>query len=41
MFPSDRVAQLYPHAPDSVFDAFYESKGYGVGILTSVDTENC
>jgi hypothetical protein len=40
MFPSDRVAPLYPQAPDSLFDAFYESQGYGGGILTSLDTGN-
>jgi hypothetical protein len=28
MFPSDRVAQLYPQAPGSRFFAFYDSQGY-------------
>jgi hypothetical protein len=33
MSPSDRVAQLYPQAPDSLFIAFYDWQGYGGGIL--------
>jgi hypothetical protein len=33
MSPSDRVAQLYPQAPVSLFVAFYDSQGYGGGIL--------
>jgi hypothetical protein len=32
--PSDRVAQLYPQALDSLFVAFYDSQGYGGGFLT-------
>jgi hypothetical protein len=34
MSPSDRVAQLYPQVPGSLFVAFYDSQGYGGGILT-------
>jgi hypothetical protein len=34
MSPSDRVAQLYPQAPGSLFVAFYDSQVYGGGILT-------
>jgi hypothetical protein len=34
--PSDRVAQLYPEAPGYLFIAFYDSQGYGRGILTSL-----
>jgi hypothetical protein len=29
-------AQLYPQAPGSLFIAFYNSQGYGGGILTSL-----
>jgi hypothetical protein len=32
--PSDGVAQLYPQALGSLFVAFYDSQGYGGGILT-------
>jgi hypothetical protein len=32
--PRNRVAQLYPQAPGSLFVAFYDSQGYGGGILT-------
>jgi hypothetical protein len=32
--PSDKVAQLYPQAPGSLFVAFYVSRGHGGGILT-------
>jgi hypothetical protein len=32
MSPSDRMAQLYPQAPGSLFVAFYDSQGEG-GIL--------
>jgi hypothetical protein len=32
MFPSDRVAQLYPQTQGSLFVAFYDSLGYGGGI---------
>jgi hypothetical protein len=38
--PSDRVAQLYPQAPGSLFVAFYGSRGYGGGILTRLRTGN-
>jgi hypothetical protein len=34
MSPSERVAQLYPQAPGSLSIAFYDSQGYGGGILT-------
>jgi hypothetical protein len=34
MSPSDRVAQLYPYPPGSLFIDFYGSQGYGGGILT-------
>jgi hypothetical protein len=34
MTPSDRAAQLYPQAQSSLFFAFYDSQGYGGGILT-------
>jgi hypothetical protein len=34
MPPSDRVAQLYLQAPVSLFVAFYNSQGYGGGILS-------
>jgi hypothetical protein len=33
MSPSDRVAQLYPQALGSLFVAFYDTQGYGGGIL--------
>jgi hypothetical protein len=34
MFLSDRVAQLYPQASDSLFVASYVSQGCGGGIVT-------
>jgi hypothetical protein len=34
MSPSDRVTQLYPQAPGSLFVAFYDSQGYSGGINT-------
>jgi hypothetical protein len=34
----DRVAQLYPQAPGSLFVAFYDSQGYGGVILTRLHT---
>jgi hypothetical protein len=34
MFPSDRMAQFYPQAPGPLFVAFYDSQGYGGGILS-------
>jgi hypothetical protein len=34
MSPSDRVAQLYPRAPGSIFVTFNNSLAYGEGILT-------
>jgi hypothetical protein len=36
--PSDRVTQLYPQAPGSLFVAFCKSQGYGGGILTRLHT---
>jgi hypothetical protein len=36
---SDRVGQLYPQAEGSLFVVFYDSEGYGLGILTSLHTE--
>jgi hypothetical protein len=39
MYPSDRMAQLYLQAPGSLFVAFYDSQGYGGGILTSFHAE--
>jgi hypothetical protein len=38
MSPSDRVAQLYPRPSGSIFIAFYESQGYGGGILNRLYT---
>jgi hypothetical protein len=38
MFLSDRVTQLYPQAPGSLFFAFYDSQGDGGGILTLLHT---
>jgi hypothetical protein len=38
MSPSDRVAQLYPQAPGYLFVAFYDSQGYGGGILIRLHT---
>jgi hypothetical protein len=32
------MAQLYPQAPGSIFVAFYDSQGYGGGILTCLHT---
>jgi hypothetical protein len=40
MSPSDRVAQLFPQAPGSLFIAFYDSQDYGGGILTRLHTRN-
>jgi hypothetical protein len=39
--PSDRAAHLlvYSQAPGSLFVAFYDSKGYGGGIVTHLHTE--
>jgi hypothetical protein len=34
IFPSDRVGQLYPQAPGSLFVAFYVSLGYAGSVLT-------
>jgi hypothetical protein len=36
--PRNRVAQLYLHAPGSLFVAFYYSQGDGGGILTRLHT---
>jgi hypothetical protein len=38
--PSDRMAQLYPHALGSLFVAFYDLQGYGGGILTYLHMVN-
>jgi hypothetical protein len=38
MSPSDRVAQLYQQALSSLFVAFYDSQGYGGGILARLHT---
>jgi hypothetical protein len=38
MFPNKKVAQLYPQAPGSLLVAFYDSQGYGGGILTRLHT---
>jgi hypothetical protein len=40
MSPSDTVAQLYPQALGSLFVTSYHSQGYGVGILTHLNTGN-
>jgi hypothetical protein len=32
------VTQLHPQAPDSIFVAFYNSQGYGGGIITHLHT---
>jgi hypothetical protein len=34
MYPSDKVAQLYSQVPGSLLIPFYESQGYGGGVLT-------
>jgi hypothetical protein len=36
---SDRVAQWYSQALDSLFIAFYDSQGYSGGILTCLHME--
>jgi hypothetical protein len=36
--PRNRMPQLYPQAPGSVFVASYDSQNYGGGILTSLHT---
>jgi hypothetical protein len=38
IFSRDSVAQLYPQAPCSLFIAFYDSQGYGGGILTQLNS---
>jgi hypothetical protein len=38
MYPNDRVAHLYPQAPDSLFVAFKVSQGYGGRIQTRLHT---
>jgi hypothetical protein len=38
MSPSDMVTQLYPQEPGSLLVAFYDSQGYGGGILTRLHT---
>jgi hypothetical protein len=35
---TDRVAQLYPQTPGFIVVAFYDSQGYGGGILTRLHT---
>jgi hypothetical protein len=40
MSPTDRVAQLYPHATGSLFIAFYERQGYSGGIHTWLQAGN-
>jgi hypothetical protein len=37
-YPSDRVAQLYPQAPSSLFIAPYDPQGYGGDILICLHT---
>jgi hypothetical protein len=34
MFSSDKVVRLYPQATGFLFVAFYDSQGYGGGILS-------
>jgi hypothetical protein len=36
--PKNRVAQLHPQARGSLSIAFYDSQGYGGGILTHLHT---
>jgi hypothetical protein len=38
MSSSDRVAQIYPQAPGSLFVAFYDLQGYAGGIPTRLHT---
>jgi hypothetical protein len=38
MSPTDRVAQFYSQVQCSLFIAFYDSQGYGGGILTFLHT---
>jgi MFS superfamily sulfate permease-like transporter len=38
MPPIDRMSQLYPQTPNSLFVAFYDSQGYDGGILTLLHT---
>jgi hypothetical protein len=40
MSPSDRVTQLYPQAPGTLFVAFHDSHGCGGDILTLLHTED-
>jgi hypothetical protein len=35
------VSQLYSQVPDSLFVAFYNSQGYGEGILTHLHMGMC
>jgi hypothetical protein len=39
--PRNGVAQLYPQALGSVFITYYNSQGYGGGILTHLHTGVC
>jgi hypothetical protein len=41
MSPRDRMAQFYPQASGSLFVAFYDTQGYGGGILTRLHNEEC
>jgi hypothetical protein len=40
MYPSDKVVQLYPQALGSLFVAFYDSQGYGGGVLARLHKGN-
>jgi hypothetical protein len=40
MSPRNRVAQLYPQEPGSVFVASYDSQGYGGGIRPHLRTDS-
>jgi hypothetical protein len=39
--PSNRVAQFYSQALDSLFVVFYDLQGYGGGILTCLHMGHC
>jgi hypothetical protein len=39
MSPSDRVTQLYPQAPGSLFSPSCDSQGYGGRVLTRLHME--
>jgi hypothetical protein len=38
MSPRDSVAKLYPQATGSLFVVFYDSQGYGGGIVSRLHT---